>query len=74
MTDQELRQAIQGLRDGIRELSGELASAWTSIGKLEERVRELEQDTPQARRLQRELDETLADNAAAGYGEDYGPE
>lgn len=35
------------------------------------RIRQLEAETPQARQLQAELDATLADNAAAGYGEDY---
>lgn len=43
------------------------------IGELEQRVRELEKDTPYARQMQAELDATLADNAAAGYGpDDYG--
>lgn len=36
--DTALRQLIQGLQEGVRELSGELASAHTSIGKLEETV------------------------------------
>lgn len=56
--------------DYIMDTREELSGALARIMKLEERVRELEKDTPQARRLQREFDETLADNAAAGYGPD----
>jgi phage shock protein A len=55
------------LMDLIEALSSDLDDAGKRIDKLEQRVRELEQDTPQARRLQYELDQTLADNAAAGY-------
>jgi hypothetical protein len=55
---------------GLRE---DLGRAEERIRELEERVSALEKDTPQARQLQRELDLTLADNAAAGYGDDYGP-
>ncbi len=43
--DTYLRQLIQGLQEGVRELSGELASAHTSIGKLEEQVKALEETT-----------------------------
>jgi phage shock protein A len=64
VTEQELRQVVNAL-------SIHLASAEARIASLEQRVRELERDTPQARQLQAELDATLADNAAAGYGEDY---
>ena len=35
-----------------------------------DRIAALERQTPAALRSQRELDETLADNAAAGYGQD----
>lgn len=59
---------IEGDRADMRE---GLDRAMERIDKLEQRVRELEQDTPQARQAQAELDATLADNAAAGYGEDY---
>jgi phage shock protein A len=62
MTDSELMDLIEAVSLG-------LAEAEERIDKLERRVRELEQDTPQARQLQAELDATLADNAAAGYGE-----
>lgn len=71
--DNRLQQELASLREAVSTLSSELSGAWTSIGKLEERVAGLEADTPHARLLQRELDETLADNAAAGYGEDWEP-
>ena len=51
---------LESLVRGLRE----------DLGRAEERIRALEADTPQARQLQSELDATLADNAAAGYGED----
>ena len=55
-------------------MSGNQCLCASYLDGLEKRVAALEADTPQARRLQRELDETLADNAAAGYGEDYDDE
>jgi hypothetical protein len=63
MTDSELVDLIESLSFGLDD-------AGKRIDRLERRVRELEEDTPQARRLQAELDATLADNAAAGYGEE----
>ena len=41
------------------------------LGRAEERIAALERQTPDAIRAQRELDETLADNAAAGYGDEW---
>jgi chromosome segregation ATPase len=51
----------------VRGLREDLSRAEERTRELEDRVRALEADTPQARRLQYELDATLADNAAAGY-------
>lgn len=66
MTDSE----IYGYTES---LSHDLAEAKERIKVLEKRVKSLEGDTPQARQMQYELDITLADNAAAGYGpaDDY---
>jgi hypothetical protein len=60
-----------GSQDRIESLSRELAEAKASIKTLEGRVRSLEAGTPEARQAQYELDVTLADNAASGFGEDY---
>jgi chromosome segregation ATPase len=68
--DDSLRQEIGNLREAAQSLSSELAAAFTRIGELETRIASLEGDTPQARRLQYELDMTLADNAASGYRDD----
>jgi len=62
-----LRQDLRVVEERIRQLEDDLRDALN-------RIHVLEDDTPQARQLQAELDATLADNAAAGYGEDYYPE
>jgi hypothetical protein len=61
------------LWDYIEALSADLAEAKERIEALDKRVRSLEADTPEARQAQHELDVTLADNAAAGFGpaDDY---
>ena len=51
------------LREEIRELRADLDSAV-------DRIAALERQTPAALQAQRELDETLADNAAADYAWD----
>lgn len=58
-----LHDALTNLNSKIASLQGELSNAL-------ERIAALEKQTPSAIRAQRELDETLADNAAAGYGPD----
>ena len=62
--DERLQVAIREWGAQLGELSRDLEGA---LG----RIRALEGQTPRARQLQAELDATLADNAAAGYGEDY---
>lgn len=64
MTDSEVCDLIDAT-------SGALADAVDRIEALEKRVKSLESDTPHARQMQHELDITLADNAAAGYADDY---
>jgi hypothetical protein len=56
----ELRHAITGLRQDIRELRGQLETAIT-------RIRALEAGTPQARQLQAEADLAAADLAESGH-------
>jgi small-conductance mechanosensitive channel len=51
---------ITGLQDELDGLRGELAAAV-------ERIRVLEQQTPQARQLQHEADQAAADLAESGY-------
>jgi predicted nucleic acid-binding Zn-ribbon protein len=60
-TARGLREDLSAAEERIRELSDDLRDAMN-------RIHVLEDQTPQARQLQRELDLTLADNAAAGYG------
>ena len=55
--DERREERIHELEDGLRDALN--------------RIHVLEGEAPQARQLQAELDATLADNAAAGYGEDY---
>jgi hypothetical protein len=50
---------LESLIDGLRE----------DLGRAEERIRELERDTPQARQLQYEADLAAADLAESGYGD-----
>jgi septal ring factor EnvC (AmiA/AmiB activator) len=59
----QLRQDLAAAEKWIRELANTLDDAVY-------RIRALERDTPGARQAQAELDATLADNAAAGYGPD----
>ena len=66
-TARGLREDLGRAEERIRQLEDDLRDALN-------RIHVLEDDTPQARQLQAELDATLADNAAAGYGEDYYPE
>ena len=66
-TARGLREDLSRAEERIRQLEDDLRDALN-------RIHVLEDDTPQARQLQAELDATLADNAAAGYGEDYYPE
>lgn len=68
--DDRQQQEIRELREAISQLSGELASAWTRIGQLEQSASALERDTPQARQLQYEADLAAADLAASGYRDD----
>jgi hypothetical protein len=50
----------------------ELTSVYgETLDSLRNRVYALEHGTPQARQAQYEADEALADNAAAGYREDW---
>jgi hypothetical protein len=60
-TARGLREDLSRAEERIRELEGDIRDAF-------ERIRALEGQTPQALQLQHELDVTLADNAAAGYG------
>jgi hypothetical protein len=46
--DDNLRQQVDGLREALRSLSGELAAAFTRISDLEERLHDHEQAVPHA--------------------------
>jgi predicted nucleic acid-binding Zn-ribbon protein len=59
--ERDTERLSERLREDVRELREDLAKAL-------DRIAALERQTPAALRSQRELDETLADNAAAGYG------
>jgi hypothetical protein len=59
-----MERELQGLREDVRELRGQLGGAL-------ERIRQLEQQTPQAQRLQLEADQAAADLAESGYGEPW---
>jgi hypothetical protein len=57
---EELERIARELRQDLRELRGALELA-------EERIRDLEGQTPQARQLQLEADQAAADLAESGY-------
>jgi TATA-binding protein-associated factor Taf7 len=63
----QLRQDLSAAEKWLRELADDLRDALN-------RIHVLEDYSPQAQRLQAELDATLADNAAAGYGPDWEPD
>jgi hypothetical protein len=65
-TRQDAREAL-ALAAGLRE---DLAAAEARIRDLEQAVKALEAQTPQARQLQYEADVAAADLAASGYGQD----
>jgi len=54
----------------LRELRSLVAGLREDLGRAESRIHDLEGQTPAALQAQRELDETLADNAAADYAWD----
>ena len=62
-TRQDAREAL-ALAGGLRE---DLAAAEARISELEDRVKSLEGQTPDAIRLQNEADVAAADLAASGY-------
>jgi hypothetical protein len=53
------------------DLESLIAGLREDLGRAEERIRELERDTPQARQLQYEADVAAADLADSGYAEEW---
>ena len=66
-----LRHEIRGLREDLRR---ELRALREDLASALGRIRLLEHQTPQARRLQLEADQAAADLAESGFGDDYDPE
>jgi hypothetical protein len=58
----------------LRELRSLVAGLREDLGRAEDRIRDLEGQTPQARQLQQEADLTAADLAESGFGDYYGPD